>query len=163
MMPRKAHYSVCVADYALDDLDRAILHELEDDGRRPLREIARSVDAAEATIRARVKRLQDLKILRIVAFTDPERLGNTQLSLVFLDVDPARHEDVVAALVELDQVTYVSTLLGRADICVEVACRDNADLWQFLQRQVSTIAGVRDVETTSILKVHKLRYTSPAI
>jgi Lrp/AsnC family transcriptional regulator for asnA, asnC and gidA len=152
-----------VPDYVLDDLDRAILRELEDDGRRPLREIARSVDASEATIRARVKRLQDLKILRIVAFTDPERLGNTQLSLAFLKVDPARHDDVVAALVELDQVTYVSTLLGRADVCVEVACRDNSELWMFLNKQIGRIEGVREVETMSILKVHKLRYTSPAI
>lgn len=152
-----------MADYILDDLDRAILRELEADGRRPLREIARSVESSEATIRARVKRLQDQKILRIVAFADPEQLGNTQLSLIFLKVDPARHDDAVAALVELDQVTYVSTLLGRADICVEVAARDNTDLWDFLRKEVAAIDGVRDVETMSILKVHKLRYTSPAI
>ncbi|CUR58014.1 putative AsnC family transcriptional regulator [metagenome] len=152
-----------MSDYVLDDLDRSILRELEEDGRRALREIARSVGSSEATIRARVKRLQDLKILRIVAFADPERLGDTQLGLVFLNVDPSLHQQVVAALIEFPEVTYVSTVMGRADLCVEVLTKDNAELWSFLQHKVSTIPGVRQTETMSIMKVHKLRYTSPAI
>ena len=46
-------------------------------------------------MRARVKRMQDLEILRIVAFADPQRLGNQQLALVMLTVDPHRHAQVV--------------------------------------------------------------------
>lgn len=150
-----------MADYTLDDLDRAILHELEEDGRRALREIARSVGSSEATIRARVKRMQDHNVLRIVAFADPEQLGGSQLSLVFLRVDPMRHDDVVAELVEVPEVTYVSTLLGRADLCVEVATGDNTELWALLRDRIGKIVGVRDVETMSVVKVHKLRYASP--
>jgi Lrp/AsnC family transcriptional regulator for asnA, asnC and gidA len=152
-----------MAEYTLDDLDRAILRELEEDGRRAFREIGRSLGASEATIRARVKRLQDLKILRIVAFVDPEQVGGTQLSLIHLSVELARHENVVEELVELPEVTYVSTLLGRTDICVEVSTTDNAELWSFLRDKLGPIDGIKSVETMSILKVHKLRYTSPAI
>ncbi|BBZ25820.1 AsnC family transcriptional regulator [Mycolicibacterium madagascariense] len=152
-----------MAVYELDDLDRAIMRELEEDGRRAFREISRSVGASEATIRARVKRLQDLKILRIVAFADPEQLGGSQLALVFLTVELARHEEIVGQLADLPEVSYVSTLLGRADVCVEVSTKDNADLWTFLRDKVGTIEGITHVETMSILKVHKLRYTSPAI
>jgi Lrp/AsnC family transcriptional regulator, regulator for asnA, asnC and gidA len=152
-----------MADYSLDDLDRAIMRELEEDGRRAFREISRSVGASEATIRARVKRLQDLKVLRIVAFADPEQLGGSQLALVFLYVELGHHEDIVGRLAELPEVSYVSTLLGRADICVEVSTKGNADLWTFLRDKVGPIEGIRKVETMSILKVHKLRYTSPAI
>lgn len=150
-----------MSEYTLDDLDRAILRELEEDGRRPLREIARTVGASEATIRARVKRMQELKILRIVAFADPEQLGGSQLSLVFLEVDPLRHDEVVDALVELPEVTYVSSLLGRADLCVEISAADNNELWSLLKSRIAPISGVRKIETMSILKVHKLRYTSP--
>jgi Lrp/AsnC family transcriptional regulator, regulator for asnA, asnC and gidA len=146
---------------SLDDLDRAILRQLEDDGRRAFREIGRSLGTSEATVRARVKRMQDLEILRIVAFADPERLGNQQLALVLLTVDPRRHLDVVAALKELPEVTYISTLLGRADICAEVVSENNADLWDFLNFRVSPIEGVRTTETLSVLRVHKLRYGSP--
>lgn len=145
----------------MDDLDRSIIRELEEDGRRPLREIGRSLGASEATIRARVKRLQELGILRIVAFADPKSLGGSQLSLAFLTVEPAKHDDVVAALVDFPEITYVSTLMGRSDICIEVSTRDNDELWEFLRRKVNLIPGVTGVETTAILQVHKLRYTTP--
>jgi Lrp/AsnC family transcriptional regulator for asnA, asnC and gidA len=150
-----------MVDHTLDELDRAIVHELEEDGRRALREIARNLGSSEATVRARVKRLQDANILRIVAFADPERLGNTHLSLVFLTVDPVRHQAVVDALVEMPEVTYVSTVLGRADICAEVLTADNAALWALLNEKMARIEGVRSTETTPILKVHKLRYATP--
>lgn len=152
-----------MAEHILDDLDRAILRELEEDGRRALREIARSVGSSEATIRARVKRLQENKILRIVAFADPERLGGTQLSLVFVQAEPNLHQQVVDAIVELDEVSYVSTVMGRADLCVEVSSKNNAELWAFLQNKINPIEGVRHVETMSILKVHKLRYSNPVV
>jgi Lrp/AsnC family transcriptional regulator for asnA, asnC and gidA len=150
-----------VADYTMDDLDRAILHELEDDGRRPLREIGRSVGASEATIRARVKKMQDLGILRIVAFADPGSLGGSQLSLAFLTVEPHAHDRVVQALIDYPEITYVSTLMGRSDVCIEVATKDNNELWEFLRYKVNPIPGVTSVETTAILQVHKLRYTTP--
>lgn len=150
-----------MAQESLDELDRAILRQLEEDGRRAFREIARTLGTSEATVRARVKRMQDLEILRIVAFADPERLGNQQLALAMITVDPERHTDVVTALTKLSQVSYVSTLLGRADICAEIATADNVELWEFLKTQVNTIKGVRSVETMSVVHVHKLRYGSP--
>lgn len=151
-----------MTDYDLDDLDREILHELEIDGRRALREIARNVGSSEATIRARVKRLQDNNILRIVAFADPEQLGQSQLGLALLTVEPSHHDSVVEALSGMSEVTYVSTVMGRSDICVEILCRDNAELWEILNTKVRALPGVRDTESMSILKVHKLRYLSPA-
>lgn len=150
-----------MADYTMDDLDRAILHELEEDGRRPLREIGRSVGASEGTIRARVKKLQDLGILRIVAFADPGSLGGTQLSLAFLTVQPQAHDAVVDTLVEFPEITYVSTLMGRSDLCIEVATKNNNELWEFLRTKVNPIPGVTSVETTAVLQVHKLRYSTP--
>lgn len=146
---------------SLDDLDRGILRQLEEDGRRAFREIARTLGTSEATVRARVKRMQDLEILRIVAFADPERLGNHQLALAMLSVEPHRHGDVVARLSKLPEISYVSTLLGRFDICAEIASSSNVELWEFLETQVNTIEGVRAVETLSIVHVHKLRYGSP--
>jgi Lrp/AsnC family transcriptional regulator for asnA, asnC and gidA len=150
-----------MAENALDALDRAILHALEEDGRRALREIARSVGSSEATVRSRVKRMQEAKILRIVAFADPERLGGAQLSLAFLTVEPALHDRVVESLSELSEITYLSTVMGRSDLCVEVSTKDNAELWSFLKDKVRTIEGVRHIETMPVLKVHKLRYRSP--
>jgi Lrp/AsnC family transcriptional regulator for asnA, asnC and gidA len=151
-----------MSSYALDDLDRNIMRELEQDGRKALREIGRNLGTSEATVRARVKRLQDLNILRIVAFADPETLGRTQLGIVFLEVEPSMHQDVVDAVSALPEVTYVSTILGRADLCVEVLSADNSALWTVLNEKIGRLPGVRRMETSTVLKVHKLRYVTPA-
>ncbi|MCQ6273346.1 Lrp/AsnC family transcriptional regulator [Pseudarthrobacter sp. R1] len=150
-----------MTDFALDDLDRGIMRELELDGRRAFREIGRNLGTSEATVRARVKRLQDQNILRIIAFADPASLGRTQLGIVFLEVEPDQHEAVVEAVSALPEVTYVSTILGRADLCVEVLSNDNNALWTILNERIGRLPGVRRMETTTVLKVHKLRYQSP--
>lgn len=149
-----------MASDTMDDLDRAIVTELEEDGRRAFREIARNVDTSEATVRARVKRLQSLGALQIVAFADPASLEKRQMSLIFVELEPGTHESVVAELVELSEVSYVSTITGKHDLCVEVATRDNDHLREFLVHTLGAIKGIARTECTSILKVHKLRYGS---
>ncbi|RBP64927.1 AsnC family transcriptional regulator [Brevibacterium sanguinis] len=149
-----------MAAETMDDLDRAIITELEEDGRRAFREIARNVDTSEATVRARVKRLQSIGALQIVAFADPAGLEKRQMSLIFVDIAMGSHNEVVARLVDLPEVSYVSTVTGRADLCVEVATRDNDHLREFLVTTLGSIDGIVRTECTSILKVHKLRYGS---
>lgn len=144
----------------MDALDRSVIRELEEDGRRPIREIARNLDSSEATVRSRMKRLREQGLLRIVAFADPREMGDSQLALVSLTVEPTSHDTVVEALVEMPETTYVSTLLGDADIVFEVLCADNHELWDILNHQVAALPGVRTMSTKPILKVHKLLYAT---
>lgn len=145
----------------MDDLDRSIIHELERDGRRPVREIARNLQTPEATIRTRMKRLSEAGILRIIAFADPRETGTDQLALVQLTVAPQLHGTVVAALVEMRETTYVSTVLGTSDIVIEIACSDNQELWSILNTKVAAVQGVISMSTSPILQVHKLIYGVP--
>lgn len=144
--------------HSIDDLDRAIIRELEADGRRALREIARALDSSEATVRARVKRLRDLKALRIIAFADPREIGGLELALVSLRVQPTRHADAVAALVALPESSYVSSLLGDTSISCEIQSRDNQHLWEILTERVAKIPGVISYTAQPIIAVHKLGY-----
>ncbi|TDP91469.1 AsnC family transcriptional regulator [Leucobacter luti] len=150
-----------MTQHSIDDLDRAIIRELEADGRRALREVARTVGTSEATVRARVKRLRELNLLRIIAFADPREIGGLDLALVAIKVEPARHADVVAALVAMEDTSYVSTLLGETDISCEIQSRDNQHLWEILHQQIATIAGVVSLTSQPILAVHKLGYQHP--
>src|SRR3954447_25526083 len=93
-----------VVHLRLDDLDRSIITELQNDGRRSFREIARSIGVSEATVRTRVRRLDEAGALRIVAFADPLKLGNAELALLFLRVANNRHDAVIAELERLPEV-----------------------------------------------------------
>ena len=54
----------------LDDLDQQICGELASDARQSNREIARTLGTSERTVRARLKRLEDSGLVRIVAMVD---------------------------------------------------------------------------------------------
>jgi Lrp/AsnC family transcriptional regulator, regulator for asnA, asnC and gidA len=144
----------------LDPLDFQIVRELQEDGRRPFREIARNVNVPEATVRTRVKRLQELGVLQILAFTNPSKLGQAKLALFFVDVAPQDHERTVDNLGRWSEVSYLSTTLGGADLCVQVLCRDDEGLFA-LQQKVRALPGVRDVRMMHEVKVHKIRFTIP--
>jgi Lrp/AsnC family transcriptional regulator for asnA, asnC and gidA len=145
---------------SLDSLDIGIVRELQDDGRRAFREIARNLSVPEATVRTRVKRLQDQGILQILAFIDPSKLGRAKLALFFLDVDPKHHDAAVEILNAWTEVSYMSTITGTADLCVQVLCRDDEGLWE-LQQKVRGLRGVIGVRTMQEIKVHKIRFTIP--
>lgn len=144
----------------LDTLDYQIVRELQEDGRRAFREIARNVNVPEATVRTRVKRLQDLGILQILAFTNPSKLGQAKLALLFVEVDPQDHDRTVDNLGRWSEVSYLSTTLGDADLCVQVLCRDDEGLFA-LQQRIRALPGVREVRMMHEVKVHKIRFTLP--
>ncbi|MFC3532773.1 Lrp/AsnC family transcriptional regulator [Vogesella facilis] len=145
---------------ALDSLDFEIIRELQDDGRRAFREIARNLNVPEATVRTRVKRLQELEVLQILAFTNPSKLGHAKLALLFADVAAEEHERVVDTLGRWPEVCYLSSIIGTANLCVQVMCRDDDSLWLLLQK-IRSLPGVRAVSTNQEIKVHKIRFTTP--
>ena len=128
----------------IDETDREIIRALQKDGRASLREIARGLGVVEGTIRARLKRLQDERILSVVAFADPFKLGASTMCLAFLKVDPARHEAVLDELEAWIEVSYMSVTLAETDICVQIVCPDQDALWDIRQR-IAALPGVRQV------------------
>jgi Lrp/AsnC family transcriptional regulator, regulator for asnA, asnC and gidA len=147
----------------LDALDNAIVHELQEDGRRSYREIARNLDVPEGTVRFRARRLMNDGVLRIVAIPDPFRLGYRVLAFLLLKVEPGRQRGVIDELVRFAEVTYVSSLAGRVDIYMQVVCRDHDHLFELLSDRIPGIGGILSVETFTELRMHKVSYIYPEL
>jgi Lrp/AsnC family transcriptional regulator, regulator for asnA, asnC and gidA len=145
----------------LDELDRAIIGLLARDGRLPYREIARQLGVAEGTIRLRANRLTRSGALTIVAIADPFRLGYRVLAFSLLKVLPDRQQPVIDALTSWDEITYISSCTGRADLYVQLVCRDHDHLWELLYERMPAVGGITDVETFMELKMHKVSYIYP--
>lgn len=141
----------------LDPIDEAILRALQEDGRRSYRSIARDVGVAEGTVRARVRKLETLGALRVVAFVDPARLGNSVLALLALRVETRQRTALIDELCGWSEVTYLSSLIGRHDIVLQVMCADNDELGRIIAR-TRGLDGVTEVEPMLELEVHKFTY-----
>jgi Lrp/AsnC family transcriptional regulator for asnA, asnC and gidA len=142
----------------LDDANRAIVGQLQSDGRRSYAAIAGAVGLSEAAVRQRVQRLLDAGVMQIVAVTDPLQLGFARQAMIGVRVDGDLNEvaDKLAAMPEID---YVVVTAGSFDLLVEIVCNDDDHLLSLLNNSIRTVPGVRDSETFVYLKLVKQTYT----
>ena len=68
-------------DRRIDDTNKAIVSQLED-GRKPYSAIAESLGITENTVRARVNRMQEEGVLRIMGLVDPEKVPGLQVVMM---------------------------------------------------------------------------------
>ena len=133
-MRSDGHYHLRMSQPSFDLTDERILEALQTDGRRSFRDIAREIGVAEGTVRTRVRRLEAAGVLRFLAFVDPSQLGQRVLALVFARFEAQHQSRVVDAATAWPETTYVSSLLGRADVYLQVICADNDMLWGIVSR-----------------------------
>jgi Lrp/AsnC family transcriptional regulator for asnA, asnC and gidA len=141
----------------LDDTSKAIIEQLQADGRRSYAEIGRAVGLSEAAVRQRVQRLTESGAMQIVAVTDPMQLGFARQAMIGIKV--SGDISVVAdALAELPSVSYVVMTAGSFDLLVEVVCTSDDELIGILNHDIRDLAGVISTETFVYLKLHKQLY-----
>lgn len=155
--PLRTAYDRSMSPMTLDSVDERILKALQEDGRLPLREIARRIGVSEGTVRVRFRRLQTAGVLRVIAFVDPMRLDRRVMAMITAKVQNDHHGRIVDAATAWPETTYVSTLMGRADIYIQVICADNETLRGVLSR-LRSLPGVTETETMLEMDVHKFVY-----
>ena len=144
------------AKFELDDIDKAIIRELQVDGRAAYSRLAPLVGLSEAAVRQRVNRLQSRGVIQIVAVTDPVALGFPLQAMLGLKV--ARAVDTTAEKVsQIDSVDYTVITTGRFDVLAEVVCRDTDHLLE-LSNQIREVDGVTDVEVMTYLRMVQQNY-----
>lgn len=143
---------------ALDDLDKAIIKCLQQDGRRPYAQIGRELKVPEATVRQRAERLISRGIVQIVGVTDPLAMGFQQPALIGLKVEAGRLEEISQQIGALDEVTYLVVTAGRYDLVCEVVCEDNDHLLRVLTERFAEIEGIKSTETLVELRFVKESY-----
>jgi Lrp/AsnC family transcriptional regulator, regulator for asnA, asnC and gidA len=140
----------------LDALDKRIIVALEADGRRPYRDIARDLDVAEATVRARVGRLIDSGLIHITAVGDPLRLGVSTAAITLVRTRPGTVHDVARRLAAAPNVRFVGTSFGSADIVIQTLHRDMKALHEFITVEIPRLApDVTGTETLQLADVLK--------
>ena len=142
----------------LDEIDRAVIEALRKDGRAAFAQIAESLGVSPGMIRLRYNRLVEQGYLRVVAISNPLRMGLKSMAMIGLHVDGARLLEVADQVSKLDEVIYLVITSGRFDIFAEVFCRDHEHLLEFISTKLSTIEGVRDSESFMHLKIAKEIY-----
>jgi Lrp/AsnC family transcriptional regulator for asnA, asnC and gidA len=143
---------------SLDDVSKAIIEELQKDGRKAYAAIGKVVGLSEAAVRQRVQRLLDHGVMQIVAVTDPLELGFARQAMIGIraEGDLELIADELANMVELE---YVVITAGSFDILAEVVCESDEQLLEILSKRIRALDGVRTTESFVYLKLRKQTYS----
>jgi Lrp/AsnC family transcriptional regulator for asnA, asnC and gidA len=143
---------------SLDEVSKAIIAELQQDGRRSYAAIGKVVGLSEAAVRQRVQRLIDGGVMQVVAVTDPTELGFSRQAMIGVratgDLGP-----VADALVAMEEVDYVVVVAGSFDLLVEVVAESDEHLLDIVSQQIRAIPSVVSTETFVYLRLKKQTYS----
>lgn len=140
-----------------DDVSRAIIEQLQEDGRRPYASIGKAVGLSEAAVRQRVQKLVDSGVMQIVAVTDPMQTGLARQAMIAVTVN-GDVEAVADELSLIDEVDYIVVTAGSFDLIVEVVVEDDDHLLKLVNGRIRSLPGVQRTETFLYLKLVKQTY-----
>ncbi|MDZ4767775.1 MAG: Lrp/AsnC family transcriptional regulator [Chloroflexota bacterium] len=139
----------------LDEMDRAILSELQTDSSISNVELARRVSLSPPAVHARIKQLEELGFVRhYVALLDREKLGYDMLCLinVTLQVHQMDHiESFRRAVSKMPEVLECYFVTGEFDYLLKVAVRTRKELEVFLMEKLTPIPGIARIATSIVL------------
>ncbi|MGI8549647.1 MAG: Lrp/AsnC family transcriptional regulator [Dehalococcoidia bacterium] len=138
-----------------DDLDRALMSLLREDGRRPAIDLAKELQVSEATVRKRMSRLIEQGMLRIVAASNLRTMGFHQEVMFLVRTQPGKTMEVAKALSRLNQVRFVAIGLGAFDLFVNAVFRGEEDLCDFVLNETGACPGINGIETFQVLSILK--------
>lgn len=147
---------------SLDDIDRQLLTELQDDADRPNVELARIVGLSPAATLNRVRRLKESGVIRkIGAFVDQEQAGfplRVFVSVTLDRHDEASHRRLARALQGIPQVIRADWVSGETDALLEMVAGSIAEM-QRTQNLLAARGGAARI--TTLLRMSELKPPSP--
>lgn len=142
-----------------DNLNRAIIKVLEEDGRTPFAVIAKSLGISEGTVRNRVSMMKRSGILRIVAVADPMAFNYKADAMLGIKVAPGTDPRQVAErLAAHPEVVYILWVSGRYDLLVEVVFDEQDNFLKFLREHCHGQHDVAILETMTGLAMYKNQF-----
>ncbi|HET7683655.1 MAG TPA: Lrp/AsnC family transcriptional regulator [Marmoricola sp.] len=142
----------------LDEVSKAIIEQLQQDGRRSYAAIGKVVGLSEAAVRQRVQKLVDSGVMQVVAVTNPLELGFGRQAMIGLRVE-GELDPVADALAAMDEVDYVVITAGSFDLLAELVVEDDHELLEVLSTRIRTIPGVVSTESFMYLSLRKQTYS----
>ncbi|GHA04607.1 AsnC family transcriptional regulator [Arenicella chitinivorans] len=141
----------------IDNIDRHILRELQQNARMSNLELAERVNLSATPCARRVKQLEDAGIIKQhITVLDAEKLGLNLTAMISVTMDrhtADRFEKFEHAAAALPEVMECYVVTGQdSDFLIKVLVRDMRHYEEFLLRRLTKLDGVSGVHTSFVLR-----------
>lgn len=138
--------------YQLDDIDRRLLLELDEDPRMTVLLLAQRTGLARGTIQARLERYRTGGVLRRHSTTvRPDALGYGLAGNVSAELDQHRLDEAIRALARIPEVLECHAPAGETDLVIRVVARDPDDLYRVAE-DIRLCPGILRTSTSVYLR-----------
>ena len=145
-------------EFVIDEIDKAIIAELREDGRATNQQIADKLGLTAATVSTRIKRMEDADKLRVVAVSDFSAHGYNVLMQIAVEVDGRAAAEVAADLARIPEVFAVHLVTGRYDIDMLVALKGYDELAEFMLGRLADVSGIRSMLPAIAVDILKYKF-----
>jgi DNA-binding Lrp family transcriptional regulator len=139
----------------MDSIDLKILEELKADGRKSFNDIATVVGKTEATVRRRVRTLEDEGVIR--KYTIEYNIDSKPKTRATVKIEPDFKEikSILKELIEIEEITDIWRLSGDCGLFIKVEIPSIEQFNPLIEEKISQIAGVKIMETCFITDIIK--------
>ncbi len=133
----------------LDDIDSKILSILAMDAKMSYADIGKKLFLSPGTIHARVKKLNDAKLIKAVrADLNYAAMGFDITAFLGIYLEKSNmYEGVKAELKKIPEVVDAHYTTGNYSIFAKIICRDTEHLRDILSKKLQAIRGIQRTET----------------
>jgi DNA-binding Lrp family transcriptional regulator len=140
----------------MDEINRKLMIALSKDGRYSYARLAEELGIKATTVAKRVESMMKDDIFTISAIPNPINMGYKVMSVIGLDVELPRVDEVCDKLAENPNVSYIATTFGRFDVMLNAEHRDLESLNKLVKEEIPSLGGIRTVETSIVSAVKKM-------
>ncbi len=142
-------------DGIIDDMDKQLIEMLSIDARMSNRRIAEALNVTEGTVRGRIKRLQQERLISFTALTSVEMSPAGSLAFIGIQADFQRLKEIASQIAEFPAVSSVLVTMGRFNILAICLFEEIEELHLVASDQILALTGVHHVETSVVVKTVK--------
>ena len=139
---------------SLDNLDRDIIDRLRRDPSISNKDIANATGASESTVGARIRALDEMGAMRLVAVRDIRALGYEYLAHCAMDVQGDIRK-VARELAKIPEIAMVAMYPDSPEIIVQINARTRQDLARLLNQEFAAFPDIARIDTTVVLYIAK--------
>jgi Lrp/AsnC family transcriptional regulator for asnA, asnC and gidA len=140
---------------SLDQLDRQLIEILAHDARVSNRKIAADLGVTEGTVRGRIKRLQQERLIAFTAITSIGLEDSAKLAMIGVQAEFGRLKEIAQQIAGLPHVNAAMITMGRFNILVVCLFSGLDKLYELASDQILAIDGVHHVETSIAVRTVK--------
>ena len=141
---------------SIDHLDRALLNELQTDGRATVVELAERINLSKTPCQKRLRRLERDKVIRgYRADIDPSKINLGYLVFVQVKLESTRRDCLTrfnAAVKKVPQILSCHMLSGGYDYLLKVRTKDMAAYRALLGDVIADLPGVAQTSTFPVME-----------